>query len=110
MIRRWGVGCMLLVAVSGCGAGSGSTDGAVDPATSEPGRSLYAEFCSSCHDSDGSGGVGPALADGRVTDRVGGIPEISTIIMEGGDRMPGLQSRLTDEQVDAIARYVLDGL
>jgi mono/diheme cytochrome c family protein len=76
----------------------------VDPAVYDAGQALYGEFCSSCHGSDGRGGVGPALSSGRA----GELDSISMTIREGGDQMPGLEARLTSEQVAAIAQYVHD--
>lgn len=103
--------CAVALIVSGCANGASVSDPEpVDPADYEVGRTLYAEFCASCHADDGSGGVGPALADGRAVDRIGGVPEIGAVIAEGGDRMPGLEARLDPEQIDAIARYVQDRL
>ncbi len=91
---------------AGCG-GSGEADAPPpDPATLDQGASLYATFCASCHQDDGSGGVGPAIADGRAVERVGGVGELSGFISEGGDQMPALGARLTPEEIEAIAQYV----
>jgi mono/diheme cytochrome c family protein len=70
-------------------------DGDTDAAT------LFADNCSSCHGDDGSGGVGPDL---RAEDNVEGIAEQ---IRQGGGGMPAFEGQLTDEQIQAIADYVV---
>lgn len=97
-----------LVAVVACGGGSAAEE--VDPAVYQQGATLYGEFCSSCHAADGRGGVGPRLANGAAASLVGNVSGVRDVIAEGGDRMPGLASRLNPEQIDAIARYVHDRL
>lgn len=104
--RAVAASCVAALAVVACGGSDETSDPPADPSTYEEGRDLYVEFCSSCHGSDGGGGVGKALSQGRAGD----LGHIADTIRDGGDQMPGLGSRLTDEQIDAIARYVHDRL
>lgn len=103
---RLGLGCLVTVGLLGCGGGGSGAP--VDPAAYDEGRQLFGEFCASCHGTDGSGQVGPALSDGRVADEVGGVDDVAAIIKRGKGRMPGLEARLTEDQITAIAEYVHD--
>jgi len=66
------------------------------------GATVFASNCAGCHGSDGSGGVGPALVGEDVLARFVsvGVP----------GRMPGFETRLTPEEIDAVAGLVFSGL
>lgn len=102
--------CVALAPFAGCSSDTSATDVTVDDETLQRGAELYTEFCASCHGAEGGGGVGPAISDGRAADRVGGVDELSDLIANGGEQMPGLGSRLTSDQIEAISVFVLDRL
>ncbi len=62
---------------------------------------LYLHNCASCHGPAGNGLNGnPSLANNGLPDG-----QIAEIIKNGKGKMPGL-SKLTDEQIQKIARFV----
>lgn len=67
------------------------------------GRGIYTRNCSSCHGGEGGGGAGPALAGNQDLQDVGAT---AGQIIHGGGGMPAFGSRLSDEQVAAVASYV----
>lgn len=68
------------------------------------GKTVFAGNCAGCHGAEGQGGVGPKLAgDGKlVKDPV----YVHTMITKGKGGMPA-QSQLKDNEVYAVANYVL---
>ncbi len=83
-------------------------DGEPDPVLVS-GREVYAARCSSCHGSAGDGGSGPRLA-GVVADVFPDPGDQALVIREGRDNMPGFDSRLSDDQIDAVVRYTREVL
>jgi mono/diheme cytochrome c family protein len=80
-----------------------------DPVLAE-GQTIFNSNCASCHGrSGGGGGIGPALA-GRVEEQYPDIEAQKQVIREGMGGMPGFESRLTPEQIDAVARYTREVL
>jgi mono/diheme cytochrome c family protein len=77
----------------------------------EEGAAVFASNCAGCHASDGSGGVGPALVG---TDALAGFADseaVSRFVAVGvPGRMPGFETRLTPDEIDAVAAYVFSGL
>lgn len=83
--------------VSACSLG-----GPPDDAT---GEEIYAELCTSCHGSDMSGGVGPALGPGsNAADETDEFLEFT--IVNGRGRMPSFESTLNEEQVERLVGYI----
>ncbi len=69
------------------------------------GAELFQANCSGCHGSEGEGGVGPALAGGLS--RFASEEEVATFVSTGvPGRMPGFETRLDPDQVNAVAHYV----
>ncbi len=60
--------------------------------------SLYVQFCSGCHGSDGRGSVVIAGEDDAA--------EIARVVTDGASGMPGYGDQLTAEQIQAVSRYV----
>jgi len=80
-------------------AGGGS-----DPLSAvEHGREIYVSSCATCHGLDGLGGVGPSLANTRLSAN----EIISQVFGIHADRMPAFEGLLDPAQVQDVARYVL---
>ena len=106
MIRRLGIGPLLLAAaaLSGCGGTAPADVGAGDPD-----RPLYETRCAVCHGLDGSS-RGPAAPSGDLGD-----PDwrddkpaaaIQAVILEGRGEMPSFRGEITDEELERIVGYV----
>jgi mono/diheme cytochrome c family protein len=78
-----------------------------DPRAVEEGKALFVSYnCADCHGSDGSGGTGPSLEDGRwhFGSTVGDVYES---IEEGRpDGMPAWGGHIPESQVWALVGYV----
>ena len=73
----------------------------------ETGSRLYVSYnCIDCHGADGSGAMGPSLADGRW--HFGGSPaEVFESIYQGRpDGMPTWGGRITNDQIWMLVTYV----
>jgi cytochrome c oxidase cbb3-type subunit 3 len=71
------------------------------------GGALFVSYnCMDCHGADGSGAMGPSLADGRW--HFGGTPgEVFQSIYEGRpDGMPAWGGRIADDQIWRLVAYV----
>ena len=82
------------------------------PATSSDlvdGRALYLRRCASCHGSEGTGGVGGALA-GRMVGRFPDASDEIALVADGRGTMPAFRSVLTDAEIAAVVDYTRTGL
>lgn len=78
-----------------------------DPRALEEGKQLFISYnCADCHGSDGSGGTGPSLDDGRW--HFGGsVGDVYESIEEGRPNgMPAWGGRISESQVWALVTYV----
>ena len=105
---------LVLVVLGGCAGAEAPevpTDeaGVADPTLVE-GRELWTAQCSRCHGGDASGGAGPDLQGPWPPDRQPGVDAMATIVIEGRGAMPGFGASLSDEEVDAVVRYVREVL
>jgi len=78
-----------------------------DPARIKEGGTLFVSYnCMDCHGADGSGAMGPSLADGRF--HFGGTAgEVFQSIYEGRpDGMPAWGGRIPDDQIWRLVAYV----
>lgn len=78
-----------------------------DPQVRTVGSQLYHSYnCVDCHGMDGSGAIGPSLADGRW--RFGGTPgEVFESIYQGRpDGMPAWGGRISDADIWRLVAYV----
>ena len=75
-------------------------------ATAVGGQLFVAYNCVDCHGADGSGSMGPSLADGRW--HFGGAPaEVFESIYQGRpDGMPAWGGRIADDQIWMLVTYV----
>jgi len=88
---------VLLLTVSPTIAGEDSPDVSA-------GAVLFASSCSSCHGPEGEGGIGPALAGGL--ERFDTTDDVARFVSTGiPGRMPGFETRMTPDQVNAVAHY-----
>ncbi|MFF2482396.1 c-type cytochrome [Paenibacillus sp. NPDC058071] len=99
--------CLLVVAIgTGCGARSTDNQEAHDSdyeVRAEQALELYGANCMACHASDLQGKVGPDLR--QVGERLNET-QIAKQIREGGEKMPAYQTRLTDEEIETVARWL----
>ncbi|HVR80441.1 MAG TPA: cytochrome c [Acidimicrobiia bacterium] len=69
------------------------------------GGELYQSNCAGCHGSAGEGGIGPSLAAGLT--RFEAVGEFVAFVSTGvPGRMPGFETRLSPDQVNAVVQYV----
>jgi mono/diheme cytochrome c family protein len=69
------------------------------------GVELFASSCSGCHGPQGEGGIGPALAGGL--ERFETVEDVARFVSTGvPGRMPGFETRMTPDQVNAIAQHI----
>jgi mono/diheme cytochrome c family protein len=119
---RWWPACTvaLLLLVVGCGGGGGSTSvpvtgtpggasGPAAPASEAPtpnveAANLFANNCSGCHGGAGQGGIGPNLQESA---KAGDLRAVIKQVRDGGGGMPSFQEKLTDEEIDLLAHYVV---
>ncbi len=96
-----------------CALGALAAAGLLAPAAwADPdGAALYTKHCASCHGADGRGGT-PAgkalqvkdLASARWASATA-VPEIEKAVRDGVPRMPPLASKLTADEISAVARH-----
>jgi len=105
-IQTWTTGVLVAFALSGCASDTEPKDTAtVTSLDAELGLSTYQTNCQVCHGIDGEGGAGSILNDGRLASA--SLADIETIVRDGTDDMPGFGSRLSAEEISAVAQYVL---
>jgi mono/diheme cytochrome c family protein len=78
---------------------------AVAAAGGVDGAAIFGQRCAGCHGGDGSGGIGPRLAGGRV---VADFPEPQDqidVVSNGRGGMPAFGERLKPEEVAAVVEY-----
>jgi mono/diheme cytochrome c family protein len=69
------------------------------------GAAVFEARCAGCHGGDGSGGIGPRLADGRVVARFPDAEDQVVVVAEGRGGMPAFADRLTEEEIRAVVEY-----
>jgi mono/diheme cytochrome c family protein len=69
------------------------------------GAALFGANCAGCHGGDGSGGIGPRLAGGRVVERYPDPADQIAVVTNGRDGMPAWGGKLTDEEIAAVVEY-----
>jgi hypothetical protein len=98
---------VLVATLAGCGGdGGGNGDGG---GTAEgEGSQVYAEAgCGSCHiyePAGSTGTVGPSLDDSDAT-----FEQAVDQITNGGGGMPAFKGDLTEQEIEAVARFVTEG-
>ncbi len=80
-------------------------------ALAEEAAALYASKCTPCHGKDGKGtAVGKKMGAKDLTALKASEPEIAAVIANGKGKMAAYKGKLTDEQIQALAKYVGAGL
>jgi mono/diheme cytochrome c family protein len=69
------------------------------------GADLYGQRCAGCHGGDGSGGIGPRLAGGRVVTKFPDPANQIAVVTNGRGGMPAFGSRLSGDEIEAIVEY-----
>ena len=82
----------------------GADEEEVQPSTSADGEELYSNNCLRCHAADRSGNIGPSLLPSRLTEEASHYAEI---ISSGSGGMPSFGSKLSAEEINSLAEYIL---
>lgn len=76
------------------------TEGSIDGAV------IYEAHCARCHGADGTGGAGSDIS------QIGQMLQVPTplvgLLTNGGVAMPGFGNTLSDEQIAAVAQWIID--
>lgn len=84
--------------------------GGIEVSEGDPkaGKTIFADNCSVCHGSEGSGGnVGPSLQEAQLAQEE---EAVLVQIIEGGDGMPPFGGQLSDQEIADVAAYVVEDL
>lgn len=114
---------LAILALAACGDEPATTNPATtDPATAEPAspstvteftaeqaEALYVTHCVNCHARDGSGSVGPPIADGIANQKYT-REEMIAQVRDGQGAMPLFSDRLSESEIAAIVDYVRNDL
>jgi mono/diheme cytochrome c family protein len=76
-------------------AAAGGIDGAL----------IFGERCAGCHGGDGSGGIGPRLAGGRVVAVYPDPADEIAVVTNGRGGMPAFGERLSAAEIAAVVDY-----
>jgi mono/diheme cytochrome c family protein len=69
------------------------------------GAAIFGQRCAGCHGGDGSGGIGPRLAGGRVVADFPDQQQQIAFVTNGQDGMPAFGERLSPEEIAAVVDY-----
>lgn len=84
--------------------------GGIEVSEGDPkaGKTIFADNCSVCHGSEGSGGnVGPSLQEAQLAQEE---EAVLVQIIEGGNGMPPFGGQLSDQEIADVAAYVVEDL
>lgn len=100
---------LMMLALSGCGAGKDQNANPDSGATTRPenaaAETLYQKNCLSCHGGNLQGGMGPDL---RKIGASLGTEEIEAIIADGKGKMPQFKSRLDEKEIGELAGWLAE--
>lgn len=83
-----------------------ATDETTTDETSAAGQEIFTDNCGSCHTLSAAGttgAVGPGL-DGTALD----VAAVEAQVRNGGGAMPAFAGQLSDEEITAVAAYVVE--
>jgi mono/diheme cytochrome c family protein len=114
LVRRTISVAAVVLAASGCTGESapevpGTHEGTADPVLVE-GRHVWQTNCSRCHGGAGGGGAGPSLRGPWTADREPDEATMLAVVTQGRGAMPRFGGSLTDEEIEAVVRYVREVL
>lgn len=69
------------------------------------GAAIFGQRCAGCHGGDGSGGIGPRLAAGRVVADFPDPQDQIALVTTGRGGMPAFGERLSDDEIAAVVDY-----
>jgi mono/diheme cytochrome c family protein len=69
------------------------------------GAAIFGQSCAGCHGGDGSGGIGPRLAGGRVVANFPDPQDQIAVVTNGRGGMPAFSERLSAEEIAAVVEY-----
>lgn len=75
------------------------------PVSVQVGASIYAKNCAACHQANGNGGIGPALAENPHVN-VADPTAMLTTILQGRNVMPSWRGQLSATDIAAVATFV----
>jgi cbb3-type cytochrome c oxidase subunit III len=75
------------------------------PVSVQVGASIYAKNCAACHQANGEGGIGPALA-GNPHVNIANPTMMLTTILQGRNQMPSWRGQLAAGDIAAVATFV----
>jgi mono/diheme cytochrome c family protein len=78
---------------------------AVEAAGGVDGAAVFGDNCARCHGGDGSGGIGPRLAGGRVVAVYPDPADQIAVVTDGRGGMPSFAGQLTEEEIAAVVEY-----
>lgn len=93
------------------GAAESESDGGAAAPAGPDGAAIYSQRCSTCHGDSGGGGIGPALADGRMVERFPDAADQIEIVTVGRGQMPSFSDRgLTADEIAAVVEFTRTSL
>jgi mono/diheme cytochrome c family protein len=101
---------LLASAALAAGCGGGSSGGSSTPTGgggSADGAQIFAENCATCHGDQGQGGVGPNL---QTSSKAGDEHAVIEQVKNGGGGMPPFDDKLSDQEIQAVADYVVNSI
>ena len=105
-LPTWTNGLLLALTLAACSTDADPKDtGGTTGLDADLGLKTYQTNCQVCHGINGEGGAGSMLNDGRLASST--VADIETIVRDGTDDMPAFGSRLSTEEISAVADYVL---
>jgi len=75
------------------------------PVSAQVGASIYGKNCAACHGANGTGGIGPALAENPHVN-IGDPTTMLTTIVQGRSLMPSWRGQLSASDIASVATYV----
>ena len=77
----------------------------VEAAGGVDGATVFDDNCATCHGGDGSGGIGPRLAGGRVVAQFPDPADQIAVVTHGRGGMPAFGDQLSEEEIAAVVEY-----
>jgi mono/diheme cytochrome c family protein len=94
---------LLLSVVLALACGQAKNDLAVKDVAAT--KALYTDQkCVTCHGEKGEGGIGPSFKTGLAMNRT--VEDLATRIGTGSGQMPSFKDKLSQEQIQELAKFV----